>query len=145
MIKGLKRSAAGLLLAAGLRTAGQEAGMELSGFRVPEYTREGVMKSKLFGEHARVLPEGLIQLRGVTVEFYDGTNVTARVISPGCLYQRVDHTVRSEEPVRIELEKLTVTGRDYEWCGKESRFVIHREARVVLKEVQAGFKPGDKP
>lgn len=133
-----------LLILAALRAGGQEAGMELSGFRVPEYTREGVMKSQLFGEHARVLPEGLIELRGVTIEFYKGTNVSARVVSPKCFYCRADGSAYAEEPVRIEFEKMTVTGRDYEWSGKGRRFVIRREARVVLKGVEAGFKTGEK-
>jgi len=145
MMRRCKGSVAGWLLIATLRVAAQEAGMELSGFRVPEYTREGVMKSQLFGEHAHVLPEGQIKLRGVTVEFYDGTNVTARVISPGCFFNRADHSARSDEPVRIELEKLTVTGWDYELCGKASRLVIRREVRVVLKDVKTGFKPGEEP
>jgi hypothetical protein len=139
-----RRRVIGLLLLTGGLGFAEEAGMELSGFRVPEYTREGEMKSQLFGEHAVVRPDGWVEIETLEVEFYREGRTTARITSPKCFYNRENKTAEADQPVRIELDKLTVTGRDYELFSADSRFVLKKEVRVVLREVNMGFKPEKK-
>ena len=118
----------------------QQAGMELEGFRVPEYDDDGTMKSQLFGKRALMRKNNKVVITDLRIEFYDAGKSNAVVTAPHCLYDRVRQTAKSPGAVKIEMEEMTVTGRGFTGSGKEQRFTILNDAKVVLKNVQLGLK-----
>lgn len=135
---------AGVLLAA-FSAAAQDAGVEISGFRVPEYDRNGVMTAQLFGEHAQVLPDGDVKITGLRLEFYREGVTVAVVESPYCFYNQKTRQARSDAPVEADMGQVLVTGRGFTVHPGDKTVEILNESRVVINDImqQAGRGPGD--
>lgn len=117
----------------------------ITGFRVPTYDREGNMTSQVFGDRARILPNGLVDIVELKMEFYGsntaGTtnrNVEMRISSPRCLYHRGTGIATSDAPVRIARDNMVVTGVGFQWFGDAQRLEIYNQAKVVLKDIRRG-------
>lgn len=109
-------------------------GAKLGQFRVPEYDDRGVKKSELIGESAMVV-DGIVEITNFQLDFYekDGSNVQMRVTAPQCRYNQASSIARSDGSVRIEGDKILVTGEEFAWDGEKELFKIFRNSRVVLK------------
>lgn len=118
----------------------------VSGFRVPSYDEDGNMTSQMFGDYARILPDGYVEISQLRMEFYkgDGTNRTTdmNVSSPRCLYHRVRGAAVSDQAVRIARTNMVVTGVGFLYLEKAQSLQIMTNAKVVLrnfsKDVYAG-------
>ena len=118
----------------------QRAGMELEGFRVPEYNDDGTMKSQLFGERAVLKDGGLVEITDLKIEFYQPGKSNVTVTAPHCNYERESRDAESDGPVKIDMQEMTVTGRGFVCKGQEYRFTILSDAKVVLKDVRLGLE-----
>lgn len=116
--------------------SGLRPGMEVGGFRLPDYAEDGTLKTQLFGEHALALSNGLIEIRGLRIEMYKDGQVETRVTSPHCLYDRERQAAGSTSSVRITRGEVVITGDDYAYSPRRQRFEIHTNARVVLRDVR---------
>ncbi|MCK5676670.1 MAG: hypothetical protein KAH99_06605, partial [Verrucomicrobia bacterium] len=45
-------------------------GMEISGFRVPDYDEQGKLRAQLYGEHAKVREGGEVEITNLKIEMY---------------------------------------------------------------------------
>lgn len=139
----MRRTGRGIIavvLQLAISASAQDAGMEISGFRVPEYDREGVMTSQLFGEHAEVKPGGEVKITGLRIEFYkDGTQFM-EVNSPYCFYNQKTREAHSDAPVTADMEKVHVSGRGFLVKPGENAVRVLDESRVVIEDImqQAG-------
>lgn len=116
--------------------SGLRPGMEVGGFRLPDYAEDGTLESQLFGEHALALSNGLIEIRGLRIEMYKDGQVETRVTSPHCLYDRERQSAGSTSSVRITRGEVVITGDDYLYSPRRQRFEIHTNARVVLRDAR---------
>ena len=116
--------------------AAEETGEVIQGFTVPDYDREGNLKSELLGERAAMLPSGLVRIENLEIRFYSEGKVTMRVTAPECIYDREHKEARSEGPVRIALENMIVTGKGFRWSQDNQRLEIFSSSKVVLKGVR---------
>jgi hypothetical protein len=135
----------GLLLALGLGPAGRaqdEDSRTVTGFRVPEYDAESRLKSELFGDFAKVLPDGVIEITRLKIDFYSGDKVTMTVTAPGCTYHQKQGKAESDGDVRIVRDNMDVTGVGFSWSGRDERFKIFSQVKVVLKEVRRRIETG---
>jgi lipopolysaccharide export system protein LptA len=112
----------------------QEAGMEISGFRVPEYDEQGQMTSQLFGDHAELGKDGVVKIEGVRVELYRNGEVFITVISPGCFYNQKSREVRSDEVVSAESDGIRVTGSGYLLDVEKRTVQVLDNSRVVFSD-----------
>lgn len=118
----------------------------VSGFRVPTYDADGRLVSQLFGDSARILPDGAVEIAELRMEFYskmsDATNriLDMRVTSPRCFYDRNSGIATSDAPVRISRDNMVVTGTGFRWSGSEERLEIYSESKVVLKDIKRTMK-----
>lgn len=124
----------------------------VTGFRVPSYDRDGNMTSQIFGDSARLLPDGAVDVVELRMEFYavDGQTATnrqveMRITSPRCLYHRASGTATSDAPVRIARDNMVVTGVGFQWFGASERLEIYSNAKVVLKDIKRGMRTEFKP
>lgn len=137
-----------------VRAPAQPAGeaQTVTGFRVPSYDRDGNMTSQVFGDSARILPDGTVDIVELRMEFYAvngqaATNrqVDMRITSPRCLYNRTSGTATSDAPVRIARDNMVVTGVGFQWFGNAERLEIYNNAKVVLKDIKRGIATEPKP
>lgn len=143
----MKRVVAMLMLvaAAGIGVA-QTDPQQVTGFRVPSYDKDNVMTSQMFGDTAKLLPNGLVEITGLRMEFYSGdaTNrvTEMRVTSPKCFYDRTTGSATSDAPVRIARDNMVVTGTGFVFDRATERLVILTDSKVVLRDVKTKLDEG---
>lgn len=129
--------AVAVLAAAGLagvpRVSGQMPKGTVSGFRYPDYDPNGVLRSLVLGESAKVLNESKVEIAALQLEIYRADKVETRVTSPFCVFNPQTRAARSESSIRIVRENLTITGEGFSWEPEAQRFVIENKARVVIQ------------
>jgi lipopolysaccharide transport protein LptA len=114
--------------------AQKDLGMEISGFRVPEYDEQGVMTSQIFGDRAEMQGGGEVKITGLRAEFYQDGKTAATVTSPYCFYNQKTREVHSDAPVAAVLDRLTMSGRGFLLKVNESSVHVLDESRVVVKD-----------
>jgi hypothetical protein len=129
------------------RAASTNDEMTIQGFRVPEYDDQGNMTSQIFGDFAKGMPDGFIEVQGLTMEFYKGNAsnrvVDMRVTSPRCLLNREKKGAVSDSDVRIVRgDAMVVTGRGFLWNNNDQLLMIMTNSKVVLKSVQKSMDRG---
>ncbi len=116
-------------------------GMEVSGFRVPDYDEQGELRAQLYGEHAKVLEGGEVEITNLKIEMYRDGEVVMTVFSPHCFFNMETRLARSDGRVLIESGPMTVVGRGFTWSAEAGRFEILHDSKVLVKaEAQAGLE-----
>jgi hypothetical protein len=139
------------LLAGGAAARAQQTGdvQRLTNFSVPTYNDRGELTSKLFGDYARIMPDGLVEITELRAEFYSGgeTNrrTDMRVSAPTCFYHRGKGVAMSDSSVRIARENMVVTGDGFLWDSRRESLKIAQNARVVLKDIGRSAKETNRP
>ena len=110
------------------------AGMEVSGFRVPDYDDQGQLRAQLYGEHAKVLEGGEVEITNLKIEMYKDGEVSMTVFSPHCFFNKDSRQAHSEGRVLIESGLMTIVGRGFTWSAEAGRFEILHDSRVLVKE-----------
>ena len=137
--RALAGAAAGLGLAAGA-WAQQLEGSTVKGFRLPEYDEQGRLVQELRGETATFLPEGIIRLTGLQIEFFREGQVSARVQSPECAFDRERQRAASKEHIRIVAEQAVLTGDGFAWNGENKQFQIFKNAKLTMdSQIESGL------
>jgi len=143
----VRRAALSLLLLGGaLRAAAQlEPGQTIQQFRLPDYDRDGQLKSQLFGDQARVLNADEVEVTNLRIELYEGTQVTTRVSAPQCLYHRKQNAAASDGAIRIARENAVITGERFTWRAGDNHFLIESNAQVVIRGALKPTTPRKEP
>jgi hypothetical protein len=134
-----------VLLVCGV-AAGQDfgAGMEVSGFRVPDYDDQGELRAQLYGEHAKVMEGGEVEITNLKIEMYRDGEVAMIVFSPHCFFNMDTRRARSQGRVLIESGWMTIAGRGFTWSAEAGRFEILHDSKVLVKQTaKAGVKELD--
>ena len=110
---------------------------QIKGFRVPNYDDQSIMTSQIFGEFARVLPDGNVEITNLRLEFYsyegDEKIIDMTVTSPMCYFNRANGVAISDSDVRISRDDLVVTGRGFVFHNGRQELKILNDSKVVLK------------
>lgn len=128
-----------------LNAAAQIEGMEISGFRVPEYDEQGQMTSQLFGDHAIMGADNKVKIEGVRLEFYNDGEVLLHAESPYCFYDRQAGMAHSDAPVHAEMDGVVLDGKGFELKAGERTVHVLDDCRVEISDVmqQADIHPSD--
>jgi hypothetical protein len=110
------------------------AGMEVSGFRVPDYDDKGELRAQLYGEHAKVLEDGEVEITNLKIDMYKDGKVAMTVFSPHCFFNMDTRQARSEGRVLIESGLMTIVGRGFAWSAEAGRFEILHDSKVLVKQ-----------
>jgi lipopolysaccharide export system protein LptC len=114
----------------------------VAGFRVPEYDDKNQLKSQMFGDFAKVLPDGVIEITQLKIDFYSDGKVNMTVTAPRCTYKQKEGMAESDADVRITREDMVVTGKGFAWSGRDEQFRIFKGAKVVLKAARKQMTVG---
>ena len=134
-IRDLRFGIVALAAMVSLNAQAQIEGMEITGFRVPEYNEQGEMTSQLFGEHAVMGAEDTVEIEGVRLEFYRDGDVYLTASSPHCVYEREEGVAHSDAPVRAEMDGLLMTGTGFEMRASERMVHVLEDSRVEIDDV----------
>jgi len=113
----------------------QEPGMEISGFRVPDYDEQGVMTSQLFGDRAEMAGDGMVKITGVNMEFYKDEEVYMTVTSPHCFFDQKTRKAHSDAPVAADMEGIHVRGRGFKLNSSDRKVQIFNESKVIIEDI----------
>jgi len=109
-------------------------GMEIYGFRVPDYDEQGELRAQLYGGHAKVLEGGEVEITNLKIEMYRDGEVVMTVFSPHCFFNMETRQARSESRVLIDSGMMTIVGRGFTWSAEAGRFEILHDSKVLVKE-----------
>jgi len=115
----------------GLPTSGTG---EVRDFTLPERNKEGILIWQLNGKHAKLRPDGKMEITQLAVSTFRKTAVEWTLSTPACVLNRESREAISESPVQIVDKDTKITGVGFHWLANESRFIIRAQAKVVLKE-----------
>ena len=116
-------------------------GMEISGFRVPDYDEQGRLRAQLYGEHAKVLEGGVVEITNLKIDMHKNGKIAMTVFSPHCFFNTETRKAYSEGRVLIESGMMTLVGRGFSWSAEAGRFEILHDSKVLVKEsAKAGMK-----
>lgn len=104
----------------------------IQGFRLPEYDEQGRITRQLFGDTATFLQDGIIQLTGLTLEFFHEGELVVRASSPFCAFDQKRRRAAGRETIRIVAEKALITGNGFAWNGESEQFQIFDDAKLVI-------------
>lgn len=128
------------LLAGSVAVAQSTDSQAVTGFRLPEYDEEGRLVQDLQGETAVFLPDDIIQLTGLKIEFFREGEVSARVFSPECAFDRTRQRAASKEHIRIVTEQAVLTGDGFAWNGENKQFQIFKNAQLTMdSQIESGL------
>lgn len=108
----------------------------ITGFNVPEYDRDGRLKSQVFGDMAEVMPDNTVRITNLRIEGYKEGVVFMELTSPLCVYDQNTKIATSESAVRIEQEKVVVTGTGFDWDSTREKMLIKSNVQVILRNVK---------
>jgi len=111
-------------------------GMEISGFRVPDYDKEGNLRAQLYGGHAKILSDGEVEISYLKIDLYKEGQVAMTLFAPHCFFDTKTHIARSDGQVLLDSDSATITGRGFVWSPQSGHFEIFHEARVLVKRAE---------
>jgi lipopolysaccharide export system protein LptC len=108
---------------------------EMTNLKLPlELHENGKVKTQVTAGTAVVSEQGEIRAKDVKIEMFDEDGkLDAVVIAESCYVDREKEFVTSDTQIEFERHDLLITGRGFEWNGKEQTFKILHKAKVVFK------------
>lgn len=135
-----KYAACLLLVLPGSVVQAQMTGIEISAFRVPEYDAKGVMTSQLFGDRAEIGEDNVVNITGLRIEFYKGSNTVMKVASPYCFYNQKTREAHSDAPIAADMDKLHVRGQGFFLKPGDSTVRILNSSQVTIEDMMQKVK-----
>jgi len=117
----------------------------VKGFSYPDYDEHGNLKFKLVGDEAKIQADGLIQVKNLEIVFYEDGEITTRVTTPWCMFNRETRVVTSTSTVSISRSEIVLNGKGFEWNAEQECFNIRHDAEVVLRRSRNRLKQEDSP
>jgi lipopolysaccharide export system protein LptA len=136
---------AAALLASVVSAQTMDPDMEITGFRVPEYNKEGKMTSQLFGDRAEMDGLGEVKISGLRVEFYQDDETALTVTSPYCFYNRETREAHSDAPVAADMERVKMTGRGFLVKAGERTVHVQNDCQVNILDVTEQVATDETP
>jgi lipopolysaccharide export system protein LptC len=118
----------GLVAPAQLPSAGV-----VTGFRVPDFDTNGVLKSEIFGDQAQPQPgTDLVKITGLRIVLYKNKEVESTLTSEHCTVNRKDRSAFSNAEVRIVRGNIVITGRGFRWNPDSQRIEILNRFHMIM-------------
>lgn len=116
-------------------------GMEVTGFRVPDYDEQGQLRAQLYGGHAKVLEGRVVEITNLKIDMYRDGAIAMTVFSPHCFFNMESRKAWGSDEVLLESDMMTVVGKGFTWSSEVGSFEILEDSKVLVKEAaQAGMK-----
>jgi hypothetical protein len=101
-------------------------------FEFPDRDENGLLRRKISGDRAQLLPDGGLDIENARVEFYASNKVTMVFTSPRCLMDQSRKRATTDAPVRVERDGMVITGVGGEWDSAKAEVSIRSNTQMVL-------------
>lgn len=105
---------------------------EIRDFRVPEFDASGVLKSEIFGDLAKMLPDDRIAITGLRIIMYKGKETDAILTAAHCTVDRRSKNAFSNAEMKIVRGNVTITGKGFRWSAENQRIEILNKFHMVM-------------
>jgi len=89
--------------------------LQVDGIRVPEFNPDGTLKSEFFGDSARPLENGLMELTNLRLNFYKDGHLNGFILTPRCIYDKNAKLVFSNADVTMRQGEILISGTGFRW------------------------------
>jgi hypothetical protein len=121
------------ILGAGITLAQTDVGR----FKVPDIDENGLLKSLMTGESAKMYLGKPMEIQKLVIEFYkeDGITVNIRVTSPFCTYDTGTNIATSDNKINIDGDGFHIEGVGYVFESSSSQMEIRSNVKVIFKNM----------
>ncbi|MDK2857959.1 MAG: lipopolysaccharide export system protein LptA [Verrucomicrobiota bacterium] len=116
-------------------------GMEISGFRVPEYDAQGNMTSQVFGDRAEMEQGDEVKITGLRIKFYKQDETVMDVVSPLCFYNQRTKEARSDEIVEADMDRMHLHGRGFLLKSDKETIQVMNDSRMTIQDIMQEVEP----
>lgn len=105
-------------------------------WRLPSFTAEGHRESLVRGSEARLLPDGNVDLKDLTLTLFtrdESNRVETILLSPAARVLTSDRAVTGESSLRVIHDQFEATGTGWRYDHETKKVSLHRNVRVVLQ------------
>ena len=117
---------------------GDDSAQTGSNVRYVTHDDRGRRTAEILGDSATMLPNNDIEITSLRLMIYneDGTE-NARVKASKCVWRLNEGVAESDSDVRIEGNKMVITGVGFKWNSGDRRFSIRKQARVEIQDMKS--------
>jgi hypothetical protein len=108
-------------------------GSIIRGFELPQTDKDGNPLLRITGEEATVISENRIQIKGLSVELFDKNSKGARFVSKESDFWPLEQKLTTDKGIQILYPGVEMSSDLLEWNLAESKGVLSKKVRVVLK------------
>ncbi len=116
------------------------AGQEIIGFKVPEYTPEGRLKSEIHGSKAVIDENGNAVIDNLQLDIFPENGHNVQIVAPNCRFFQRQGIVESSGDVRIETPGMQITGTGFRWDLKAEQGVINSNVNLTIKNSEGLYR-----
>lgn len=106
------------------------------GIRVPDYDEQGRMKSEVYGDVARELPDGNIELFNLRLFLYKEGALDGTAETPRCIYNRKERMLFSNADITMQQGNMLVSGTGFRWFSDREYMEILNRAFVIIRDTR---------
>lgn len=107
---------------------------ELRDYIVPDTDAQG-RRTELRGDRARTLPNGMIELEGMTAKTFRGDEPDMIIEASRCVFDRNNKVAISDGELSVKTAdgRFSIRGRGFRWLQSESRLTISNNVEAVVR------------
>lgn len=118
----------------------EPATQKVKGFRYPDYDERGQLRFEMLGDEALFPGNGPIQIVNLRLTFFEEGKAMLLMTTPQCEFDRTQRTAASTAAVRVARADMLLTGTGFAWQSRDSTIAIHRDTKVVLRNMREPAK-----
>jgi hypothetical protein len=112
------------------------SGLQVEGIRVPEYNSDGTLKSEFFGDTARPLDNGLMELTNLRLNFYKEGRLDGFILTPRCIYDKNTKLVFSNADVTMRQGDILISGTGFRWFQETQVVEILNRCSLIVNNAR---------
>lgn len=106
--------------------------LQVDGIRVPEFNADGTLKSEFFGDSARPLENGLVELTNLRLNFYKDGRLNGFILTPRCIYDKNAKLVFSNADVTMRQGEILISGTGFRWFQETQIVEILNRCSLIV-------------
>jgi hypothetical protein len=106
--------------------------LQVEGIRVPEFNADGTLKSEFFGDSARPLENGLVELTNLRLNFYKDGRLNGFILTPRCIYDKNAKLVFSNADVTMRQGEILISGTGFRWFQETQIVEILNRCSLIV-------------
>lgn len=117
-------------------TPAASSALQVEGIRVPEFDTDGTLKSEFFGDSARPMENGLVELTNLRLNFYKQGRLNGFILTPRCIYDKNAKVVFSNADVTMRQGDVLISGTGFRWFQETQVVEILNRCSLIVNNAR---------